>query len=200
MKILHIDSSVTGATSVSRPLTKETAAKLLASNPGAEVVYRDLVGEPLSHYTAVLRVHGAETDTHTPAQKLELEMGKTILAEFLAADTIVIGAPMYNFSVPSQLKAWIDLICVAGTTFKYGSAGPEGLCGGKKIVIVSTRGGLYGEGSPNAKADFQENYLKAVFGFLGITDITVVRAEGVAYGPDAAAKALEGAKAQIAAL
>jgi FMN-dependent NADH-azoreductase len=200
MKILHIDSSVTGAISVSRPLTKETTAKLLANNPGAEVVYRDLVGEPLSHYTAVLRVHGADFVVTTPAQKLELEMGEEILTEFLSADIVVVGAPMYNFNIPSQLKAWIDLLCVAGKTFTYSSAGPAGLCGGKRIIIVSARGGLYGAGSNNTQADFQENYLKLVFGFLGVTDIEVIRAEGVAYGPDKAAEAIASAKQQIAAL
>ena len=199
MKILHIDSSVTGAKSISRPLTKETAAKL-ASKPGATVTYRDLVDEPLNHYTAVLRVYGVTPETATPAQKLELETGEAILAEFLASDVVVLGAPMYNFGIPSQLKAWVDLICVAGKTFSYGADGPKGLCGGKKVIVVSSRGGLYGAGSPAAAMDFQENYLKTVFGFLGITDITVIRAEGVAYGPDAAAAAIEGAKAEIAKL
>jgi FMN-dependent NADH-azoreductase len=199
MKILHIDSSVTGAKSVSRPLSKEATAKL-ATAPGSTVTYRDLVGEPLSHYTAVLRVHGATPELHTPAQKAELAMGETILAEFLAAETIVIGAPMYNFAIPSQLKAWIDLICVAGKTFSYGADGPKGLCGGKKVIIVSSRGGKYGPGSPAAGMDFQENYLKTVLGFLGITDITIIRAEGIGYGPEVAKAAIEGAKAEIAKL
>jgi len=127
-------------------------------------------------------------------------MGEAILSEFLASEVVIVGAPMYNFNIPSQLKAWIDLICVAGKTFSYGADGPKGLCGGKKVIVVSSRGGLYGAGSPAAAMDFQENYLKTVFGFLGITDITVVRAEGVAYGPDAAAAAIEGAKAEIAKL
>jgi len=199
MKILHIDSSVTGEKSVSRPLTKETAEKF-ASKPGATVTYRDLVDEPLSHYTAVLRVHGVTPETATPAQKLELETGEAILAEFLASDVVILGAPMYNFSIPSQLKAWVDLICVAGKTFSYGADGPKGLCGGKQVIIVSSRGGKYGPGSPTAHLDFQENYLKGVLGFLGVTDITVIRAEGVAYGPDAAKAAIEGASAEIAKL
>ena len=196
MKILHIDSSVTGAKSVSRPLSKEATAKL-ATAPGSTVTYRDLVGEPLSHYTAVLRVHGATPELHTPAQKAELAMGEAILAEFLAADTIVIGAPMYNFAIPSQLKAWIDLICVAGKTFSYGADGPKGLCGDKKVIIISSRGGKYGETSP---MDFQEGYLKVICGFLGITDVTVIRAEGIGYGPEVANAAIEGAKAEIAKL
>lgn len=200
MKILHIDSSVTGAKSVSRPLTAATIAKLTALNPDAEVTYRDLVGEPLSHYTAVLRIHGADFVATTPAQKLELEMGEAILAEFLASDVIVIGAPMYNFSIPSQLKAWIDLICVAGKTFSYSSGGPKGLCGDKRAIIVSSRGGLYGAGSNNDRADFQENYLKHVLGFLGVTNIEIIRAEGIGYGPEKAAEAIASAHQQIAGL
>jgi len=200
MKILHLDSSVSGAKSVSRPLSKATTAKLVSSNPGAEVSYRDLVGEPLSHYTAVLRVHGITPDVATPAQKLELETGETILSEFLASDVVVIGAPMYNFSIPSQLKAWVDLICVAGKTFSYGAGGPKGLCGGKKVILVSSRGGLYGPGSPAAGMDFQENYLKTVFGFIGVTDVTVIRAEGIGHGPDAAKAAIEAAHVEIAKL
>ena len=200
MKILHLDSSVTGAQSVSRPLSKATTEQLVKSNPGAEVVYRDLVGEPLSHYTAVLRVHGADFVPVTDAEKLELTTGEEILAEFLASDLIVIGAPMYNFGSPSQLKAWVDLICVAGKTFSYTSEGPKGLCGAKKVILVSTRGGQYGEGSPYAPMDFQEKYLKGVLGFLGITDVTVVRAEGLARGGDVAKLAVESAYAEIAKL
>lgn len=200
MKILHLDSSVTGAQSVSRPLTKATTEQLVKSNPGAEVVYRDLVGEPLSHYTAVLRVHGADFVAVTPEQKNELETGETILAEFLAADVVVIGAPMYNFNIPSQLKAWVDLICVAGKTFSYTSEGPKGLCGGKKVILVSTRGGAYGAGSPYEPMDFQEKYLKGVLGFLGVTDVTVVRAEGLGRGGDVAKAAVEAAHADAAKL
>ncbi len=179
-------------------MTKETAEKL-ASTSDSTVIYRDLVGEPLSHYTAVLRLHGIASDAATQDQKLELEMGERILAEFLASDTVVIGAPMYNFSIPSQLKAWVDLICVAGKTFTYSEAGVKGLCGGKKVVIISSRGGLYSTG-PMSAMDFQENYLKSVLGFLGVTDILIIRAEGVAYGPDAAKAAIESAKAEIAKL
>ncbi len=200
MKILHLDSSVTGPNSVSRPLTQEAAAKLKADHPGADYVYRDLVKDSLRHYTAVLRNHGADAQEYTPEQKQELEVGKEILEEFVSADVVLIGAPMYNFCVPSQLKAWIDLVCVAGTTFKYGANGPEGLCGGKKVVIISTRGALYGPGSPFEPFDHQEKYLKNLFTFLGITDITIITAEGVAYGPEKAAAAVADAKAKIAEL
>ena len=148
MKILHLDSSVTGEKSVTRQLSKEAAGKLQTLNPDAEYIYRDLVKDSLRHYEAVLRLHGAEPAHLTPNEQKELETGKALLAEFLASDAVVIGAPMYNFSIPSQLKAWVDLVCVAGSTFRYGANGPEGLCGGKKVVILSSRGGLYGPGSP----------------------------------------------------
>ncbi len=197
MKILHLDSSVTGEKSVSRPLTQTAAEKLKSLNPGAEVVYRDLVKNSLRHYTAVLRLHGDNEAQTTPEQKAELAIGEEILNEFLTADTVLIGAPMYNFGVPSQLKAWIDLVCVAGKTFQYGANGPEGLCAGKKVVVISSRGGLYGPGSPFEAFDHQERYLRDVFTFLGIKDITVITAEGVAYGPEKAAAALASAKSKI---
>lgn len=199
MKILHIDSSVTGAASVSRPLTAATVARLKELNPAAEITYRDLVIEPLRHYTAVLRRFGADATNLDAEQKHELVTGEAILAEFLASDVVVIGAPMYNFGIPSQLKAWIDLLAVAGKTFRYSSTGPEGLCGDKRIVLVSSRGGQYGPGSPYEAADFQEKYLKTIFGFLGVKDIDVVRAEGVGR-PDVRDAAIAGAQQQIAEL
>lgn len=200
MKILHLDSSVTGDKSVSRPLSAAAAEQLQKSNPGAEYMYRDLVKNTLRHYTAVLRLYGENLEQVTPEQKAEMETGKEILDEFLAADTVLIGAPMYNFSVPSQLKAWIDLICVAGTTFRYGPNGPEGQCGGKRVIVISTRGGAYGPGSPFEPFDHQEKYLRDVFTFLGVKDITVITAEGVAQGPEKAAAAVNAAKGKIAEL
>ena len=199
MKILHIDSSVTGEKSVSRQLTRETIAKLRALHPKAEVVYRDLVDDQLRHYTAVLRRFGADYNGN-PEEMKELEVGKAILQEFQAADIIVVGAPMYNFSIPSQLKAWIDLLAVPGVAFRYSSAGPEGLLGGRRIIIASSRGGAYGPGSPFEAADFQEKYLKQVFGFLGIMEIEIIRAEGAARDPEKLAAALTGARQQIAKL
>ena len=200
MNILHIHFSATGEKSVSRPLSHQAAEKLKALHPDADFVYRDLTKNTLRHYTAVLRLYGDNVEQITPEQKAELATGKEILDEFLKADIVLIGAPMYNFSVPSQLKAWIDLIAVPGVTFKYGGSGPEGLCGGKRVILISSRGGLYGPGSPTASFDHQETYLKQVFNFLGITDITTITAEGVAYGPDKAAEAIGAAKAKIAEL
>ncbi len=200
MKILHLDSSVTGEKSVSRSLTAAAAERLKSQHPEAEYVYRDLIDDTLRHYTAVLRIYGDNADQGTPQQKQELVIGKQILDEFLSADVVVVGAPMYNLSVPSQLKAWIDHIVVPGVTFKYGPKGPEGQCGGKKIIILSTRGGQYGPGSPFEAYDFQEKYLRAVFGFLGVQDVTVITAEGIARGPEIAAAALASAKTAIANL
>lgn len=200
MKILHIDSSVTGAKSISRPLTQKAIAQLKTLHPEAEVTYRDLIADPLRHYTAVLRMFGADAPNLTAEQQQELATGEAILAEFLASDIVLIGAPMYNFGIPSQLKAWIDLLAVPGKTFAYENGAPKGLCGGKKIIIVSSRGGMYGPGSPYEQADFQERYLKQIFSFIGITDITVIRAEGIGHGPDAAKAAIESAETEIASL
>jgi FMN-dependent NADH-azoreductase len=130
----------------------------------------------------------------------DLQSGASALEEFLAADTVVIGAPMYNLSLSSQLKAWIDRLAVAGKTFRYTETGPVGLMGGKKVIVASSRGGFYGAGSPAAGFDFQETYLRGVFGFMGVTDIRFIRAEGVSVGPDQKSAALAAAMAEIGAL
>jgi FMN-dependent NADH-azoreductase len=129
----------------------------------------------------------------------DIEAGERALDDFLAADVIVVGAPMYNFSIPSQLKAWIDRIAVAGKTFRYTEKGPEGLAKGKKVIVVSARGGIYSDGAPAAALDFQENYLRGVFGFVGIEDIEFVRAEGLNYGPAQREQAMTAALNSIAA-
>jgi FMN-dependent NADH-azoreductase len=184
---------------ISRLLTRETVANLKALHPDAEVVYRDLAAEPLRHYTAVIRRFGADHNG-TPDQNHELETGKKILEEFQAAGTIVLGAPMYNWGIPSQLKAWIDLLIVPGVTFRSSPTEFKGLLGVRRIIIVSSRGGSYGPGSPVEAADFQEKYLQTVFGFLCITNIEVIRAERVARGPEKAAVAVGDAKQQVATL
>ncbi len=186
MKLLHLDASALGSHSVSRGLTAAIVAELTRSQPGTEVTYHDLVAHPLSHWTPV-------SDASDPSAVL----GAQMMDDFLAADVVVIGAPMYNFSIPSQLKAWIDRIAVAGKTFRYGPNGPEGLAGGKRVIIASSRGGIYSEGSAAAPFDFQETYLRAVFGFLGVTDIEFVRAEGVAISDDNKAESLKSAHASI---
>ena len=199
MKLLHIDSSILGQNSVSRDLSADVVTTFRAINPGLEMTRLDLAATPIEHLTAahLAAGQGAPVDD---ALKADVALGQAALEDFLASDVVVIGAPMYNLSIPSQLKAWIDRISVAGKTFRYTEKGPVGLCGGKKLIIASSRGGMYSEGAPAAGFDHQETYLKAVFSFLGITDITFIRAEGVAIGPDARSAAVASAKKETAAL
>lgn len=184
MHLLHIDSSALGAASVTRELSAAIVGRWREALPDLRVRYRDLDLDPVPHLTG-RGLSGADAD--------EVAAASRALDEFLAADVVVIGAPMYNFSVPSTLKAWIDRIAVAGKTFRYTDDGPQGLAGGKQVIIASGRGGLH-SGAPS---DFQEPYLCQVFGFLGIDDITFVRAEGVAYSPAHRTQALAAAHASI---
>ena len=189
MKLLHIDASALGAYSVSRGLTAAITAEFVQNHPGVEVTYRDLHAAPLGHWA----LPAGEND---PAAA----EGAAVLEEFLAADVIVIGSPMYNFGITSSLKAWIDRIAVAGKTFQYTANGPQGLAGGKRVIIASSRGGVYTPGAPAQGMDFQEPYLRTLFGFLGVTDIEFVRAEGVAMSDDHKAQAVGGAIASIGGL
>jgi FMN-dependent NADH-azoreductase len=184
MKLLHLDSSVLGAQSASRELTAAIVAAWQAVHPRGTVAYRDLVAEPLPH------LDGPALAKADPEAAADAEQ---VMQDFLAADVIVIGAPMYNFSIPSQLKAWIDRVAVAGRTFKYTAEGPQGLAGGRKVIVASTRGGIH-SGAPS---DFVEPYLRQVFGFLGISDIEFVTAEGLAYSPEHRASAMSKALASI---
>lgn len=199
-KILHIDSSILGAHSVSRSLTAEIVARLQTLHPGAEVIRRDLAADAALHLSdAHLAVfQGGEVGNPTLGQ--DLARGGAYVDDLFAADIIVIGAPMYNFSIPSQLKAWIDRVCVAGRTFSYGPNGAEGLVKGKTVYVASTRGGVYTGDSPVAGLDHQESYLRVALSFIGLTDVTIVRAEGLNLGEAAKGSAVAGAKAQVAAL
>lgn len=195
MKLLHIDSSILGDNSASRQLSRDVVEAWKAAEADVVVTYRDLAADAISHFSAqTLIAAGTSAELRDAAQKHETDLSASTMAEFLAADAVVIAAPMYNFTIPTQLKAWIDRIAVAGQTFRYTEAGPEGLCGGKKLVIVSTSGGLHA-GQPSGVA--HEEYLKVIFGFLGITDIEFVRAEGLAYGDEMRSKAISEAKLQI---
>jgi len=200
MRLLHVDSSILGGNSVSRTLSAEIVAAEKAHVPGLEVVYRDLAEHPLQHISGShLSAAQAEPVILPTALQQDLAQGQAALDEFLAADIVVIGAPMYNFSIPSQLKAWIDRLAVAGKTFKYGPNGPEGLAGGKKVIIASSRGGMYGEDTPAAGLDHQEKYLQSVFRFFGVTDVQFIRAEGLAMS-DRRGSAMQSAREAIAEL
>ncbi|KAE9653533.1 FMN-dependent NADH-azoreductase [Pseudomonas sp. PB105] len=195
MKLLHIDSSILGDNSASRQLSAGVVKAWQAAEPSVEVTYRDLASDAINHFSgATLGALGTAADLRDAAQKHEAELSASSLAEFLAADAIVVGAPMYNFTIPTQLKAWIDRIAVAGQTFRYTEAGPEGLCGNKKVIIVSTAGGVH---AGQASGAAHEGYLKLLFGFLGITNIEIVRAEGLAYGDEVRSKSLSDANVLI---
>lgn len=186
MKLLHLDSSALGLHSVSRELTASIVQEWQRKHQGLDVTYRDLVAEPIPHWTPVVDA-SREPDA----------LGQAVSDEFMNADVIVIGAPMYNFGIPTQLKAWIDRIAVPGKVFRYTANGPKGLAGGKKVIIASSRGGIYSEGAASGM-DFQEPYLRTVLGFFGITDIEFVRAEGVAMGDAQRKRALDAAHSAIA--
>ena len=200
MKLLHIDSSILGANSVSRILSAEIVARQRALRPGLEVVYRDLAAEPPLHLQGAHLAAWQGTAVADPAVANDAARGNAYIDELIAADVIVIGAPMYNFTVPTQLKGWIDRIAVAGKTFRYTEKGPESLLSkGKKVIIASSRGGIYSAG-PAAAMEHQESYLTAALGFIGLTDVTIVRAEGVSLSPDARTGAIAKARGQIEAL
>ena len=184
MKLLHLDSSALSGNSVTRELTAAIVARWQDKLPQLQVEYRDLDSQPLPHLTARSLAQVDSAEAADAARTME---------QFLAADVLVIGAPMYNFSIPSTLKAWIDRVAVAGKTFRYTEKGPEGLAGGKRVIIASGRGGIH----TNAPTDFQEAYLRQVFGFLGVTDIEFVRAEGVVYSPQHRVDAIASALASI---
>lgn len=200
-KLLHIDSSILGGNSVSRSLSAGIVAKLKASDPSLSVTYRDLAAEPIAHLSGahLAAAQGVEGQLD-PALAHDLAQGGQALEEFLAADIVVIGVGFYNFGIASQLKAWVDRIAVAGKTFRYSEKGPEGLAGGKRVIIAISRGGFYGPGSPAAAFEHAETYLRGVFGFLGITDVEVIAAEGVAAGPAQREASVKAAQDQIAAL
>ena len=199
MNILHIDSSILSDGSVSRQLSAEIMRALTDQRPDASVTYLDLATHPVGHLTAFHMA--AAQDAEVPSELTgDVAAGRQSLEAFVASDVVVIGAPMYNFSIPSQLKAWIDRIAVSGVTFTYSDKGPQGLMGGKKIIIASSRGGVFSADAPYAMFDHQEPYLTAFFGFLGITDVTFVRAEGVAMSPDAREASIKKAVQQAHAL
>ena len=200
MKLLHVDASILGESSVSRQLSAAVVARLRGARPGISVAYYDLGAEPIGHLTGA-HLAAAQGAAHgNEALRQDVARGRQALDDFLAADIVVIGAPMYNFSVSSQLKAWIDRLAVAGKTFRYTEKGPEGLAGGKKVIVASSRGGFYGPDSPAASLDHQETYLRGIFAFFGITDVTFVRAEGLNMSAEHRRTSIAAATAEAAGL
>ena len=197
MQLLHVDSAITGDQSVSRQLTARTVAAWQAAHPGTTVQYLDLAQQAPSHLSAQSLGFRTGQAAATEVERNENALSEALVSQFLASDVIVIGAPLYNFSIPSQLKAWIDRLAQAGRTFMSTDKGPVGLAVGKTVIVASTRGGVYSTSEGGQAMEHQESYLKVVFGFFGITDVRFVRAEGVAMGPDAKAAALASADVEI---
>lgn len=200
MNILQIDAGLFAEQSVSRNLSKKIVTRLQEQNPDAQVILRDLIANPINHLDGeIIMAGGTEAAQRSERQQAELAITETLLDEVFNADVLVIGAPLYNFSIPSQLKAWVDRIAQAGRTFRYTENGPEGLLKGKRVIIASARGGVYSEGAA-ASMEHQESYLKTLLGFIGITDITIIRAEGVNMGDEKRTQAIRAADVKIAEL
>jgi FMN-dependent NADH-azoreductase len=191
--VLVLTSSVLGETSVSSQLVQEAVARLRSQDPSLRVITRDLGGSPIPHLTldaaTALRVAEPANAAQAAAQALSNEL----IAELQAADIVVIGAPMYNFGISSTLKTWFDYVLRAGVTFRYSESGPEGLMKGKRAIVIESRGGLYSEG-PAQVMDAQEPHLRTLLGFIGITNVTFVRAAKLAFGPEAREQAIGAAR------
>ncbi|MBB5046525.1 FMN-dependent NADH-azoreductase [Rhodopseudomonas rhenobacensis] len=199
MKLLHIDSSVLGPHSVSRQVSAAIVARLREASPGLEVTYRDLDDSPLAHLSGA-HLAVAQGAPAAPELQDDLAAGQHVLEEFLAADIVVIGAPMYNFTIPTQLKAWIDRILVARKTFSYSGGAVQGLAGGKRVIIAISRGGFYGPDTPMAVGEHLESYLRFVFGFIGITAPEIIAADGIKFSPEHREKAIASALAAVTTL
>jgi FMN-dependent NADH-azoreductase len=200
MQLLHIDSSVLGSHSTSRALSADIVARQVALRPGIQVVHRDLATDSALHLSSAHLAAWQGGKVEDASLGADLAKGGDYLDELFAADIVVIGAPMYNFSIPSQLKAWIDRVVVAGKTFRYGPNGAEGLLKNKKVFIASSRGNVYTPGSAAAALEHHESYLVGVLSFIGLTDVSIVRAEGLAFGPEAKEAAMLKARENIAAM
>jgi FMN-dependent NADH-azoreductase len=200
MKLLHIDASILGANSASRQLSGAVVERLRTTTADVEITYRDLAAEPLRHLSGAHLAAAQGATPETADLRHELAASQAVLEEFLSADTVVIGAPMYNFTLPSQLKAWIDRIVVAGKTFRYGASGPEGLAGNKRVIIAISRGGFYGPGAPAAALEHLETYLRGILGFIGVTSPQFIVAEGLLLGPEQREKSMHSALQAAGAL
>jgi FMN-dependent NADH-azoreductase len=200
MKLLHIDASILGGNSASREISAAIVDRLKRNHPRLEVTYRDLANEPLAHLSLAHLSAQQGASPESPETEGDLRNGWAALDEFLAADIVVIGAPMYNFTIPSQLKAWIDRILVAGKTFRYTDKGAEGLAGQKRVIVAISRGGFYGPGTPAGALEHLETYIKGVLAFIGVQNPEFIVAEGLQTGPEQREKAMHGALKTVSEL
>lgn len=202
MNTLLIVNSSPRSNSVSRRLTRHVAEKWTSRNPDGRVIERDLVTEPLPFLTeSWIQASATPAAQQTPEQQQALALSDALIQELVAADVIVLGVPMHNFSIPASLKAWFDLITRAGKTFSYTDKGPQGLIPeGKQVVAIVSRGGSYGEGTPASAADFQVPYLRHMLGFVGLKSVTVIEADKQAFGADVAQQSVDSAVEKLSAL
>ena len=198
MKLLHIDSSIMQSDSVTRQLSADVVAEWIKAHPSTTVERLDLAADAPNHFGAdALGIRSGVQGEPTESQRHENEVSEELVSQFLDSDVIVIGAPFYNFSIPTQLKAWIDRVAQAGRTFKYTESGPVGLAKGKTVIVALARGGVYSNSETGQAMEHQESYLKVIFGFFGVTDVRVIRAEGMAMGEEQKAAALATASKTI---
>jgi FMN-dependent NADH-azoreductase len=198
--LLHLDSSILGASSASRMLSSHVVEQLRQKLHGLRVTYRDLASEPIPHLSGgyLAATHGTQVPSSDPVLDADLALGETVMQEFLAADIVVIGVAFYNFSISSQLKAWVDRIAIAGKTFRYTESGqPEGLAGDKRVILAVARGGYYGDGSPARAMEHAERYLRSAFSFIGVRHLDVVAADGLKVSAAQREIALAQAQARI---
>jgi FMN-dependent NADH-azoreductase len=199
--LLLVSSSLFGDASQSRTIAQDFVDRWTRTHPGTRLVHRALSADSIPHLTlATFKAASTPADKRNAAESETAALADALIGELEVADVIVIAAPMYNLSIPSTLKAWIDHVARAGRTFRYSASGPEGLLKGKQVFIVTGRGGVYSGESPARGLDFQEPYLRAALGLLGLTDVTFIHVEGVAMGPDAPAAAHARARAAIGRL
>jgi FMN-dependent NADH-azoreductase len=193
---LVLTSSALAGASVSNQLVQDAVARLRSRDPDLRVIARDLGRNQVPHLTldAATALRGA--DPANREQAAAQALSNELISELKAADTLIIGAPMYNFGIPSTLKAWFDYVLRAGITFRYTESGPLGLLGGKRAIVIESRGGVYSEG-PAQAMDSQEPHLRTLLGFMGISDVAFIRAEKLAFGPEAREQGIDAARAQI---
>ena len=201
MKLLHIDSSISGQNSVTRGLTRKIVDQYQAAHPDVQIDYLDLSQQAPNPLTPdALGFRQPDAVELSDAQRRENAISEALVSQLIAADVVVVGSPLYNFTVPSQLKAWLDRVAQVGRTFKYTDQGPVGLLGGKTVILALSRGGVYSTSDAGNAMEHQESYLKTIFGFMGVTDIRVVRAEGMDMGPESRERGFAQAQADILAL
>lgn len=199
--LLLVTSSLFGGQSKSTQVAREFVETWRRTRPGTQIIERSLAAESIPHLTLdALSALTTAADGRSPEQSASVAFADRLIEELEAADIVVLAAPMYNFSIPSTLKAWIDHVARAGRTFRYTAAGPEGLLKGKKVFIITGRGGFYTGDSPAKLLDFQEPYLRGVLGFLGLTDVSFIHVEGLKVSPEAAEQAVSRARESIAVL